>query len=180
MFKTFKMSAILLQNTYTIDIRLIIIAIRFVIFIGINDFDDIFNFFDRIRSVKSPPIFRQALAHTSDSNYLLQSFNEFRTAIPRSIVAYFTTDQGIKNTRYDGFVRPPSRMKTHAWLLTLFTSKTDNFLNLTLANFKNSLNSGQFAYLNSLNLGFLKSRASEYVFWENFFGVFYFLPSKIW
>ena len=22
--------------------------------------------------------------------------------------------QGIKNTRYDGFVRPPSRMKTHA------------------------------------------------------------------
>ena len=71
------MSAILLQNTYTIDIRLIIIAIRFVIFIGINDFDDIFNFFDRIRSVKSPPIFRRALAHTSDSNYLLQSFNEF-------------------------------------------------------------------------------------------------------
>ena len=37
---------------------------------------------------------------------------------------------------------------------------------------------GQFADLNSLNLGFLKSRASEYVFWENFFGVFYFLRSK--
>ena len=25
-----------------------------------------------------------------------------------------TSSQGIKNTRYDGFVRPPSRMKTHA------------------------------------------------------------------
>ena len=96
MFKTFKMSAILLQNTYTIDIRLIIIAIRFVIFIGSNDFDDIFNFVDRIRSVKSPPIFRRALAHTSDSNYLLQSFNKFRTAIPRSIVAYFTTDSDFR------------------------------------------------------------------------------------
>ena len=46
----------------------------------------------------------------------------------------------------------------------LFTSKTDNFLNLTLANFKNPLNSDQFADLNSPNLGLVMSGASEYVF----------------
>ena len=88
-----------------------------------------------------------------------------KTKLPRLFLfENLSKNQGINNTRYDGCVRPPSRMKTHAGLLLLLTSKTDNFLNLTLANFKNPLNSGQFADLNSPNLGFLKSRVSEYVF----------------
>ena len=43
---------------------------------------------------------------------------------------------------------------THDFWLCLRRKRTI-FLNLTYANFKNSLNSGQFADLNSPNLGFL-------------------------
>ena len=51
-----------------------------------------------------------------------------KTKLPRLFLfENLSKNQGINNTRYDGCVRPPSRMKTHAGLLLLLTSKTDNF-----------------------------------------------------
>ena len=56
----------------------------------------------------------------------------------------------------------------------VYVKKRTIFLNLTLANFKNSLNSAQFADLNSPDLGLLKSRASECVFEKTFVAYFTF------